>query len=321
MSINEMKHCEENIDQEIWGTFKKVRMKRPGEKVLNFQKKNGLPVLTFPGIEVLDDVDHLFTTRLGGISQGHLESLNLGFHRGDDLSNVEENYRRLAKAMDLKLEDLVCTVQTHTTNIRTVTASDRGKGIVRPTDYTDVDGFITKEKGIGLVALFADCVPLYFVDPVKKAIGLAHSGWRGTAGRMGQCMVEAMKAEFGSDPKDLIAAIGPSICADCYEVDETVAEIFRKEFEQDSNWVDVILKKGNYFSEHKKHSILEPGKEPGKYQLDLWLTNLIILLKAGILPDHVEVTDFCTCHNADWLYSHRASQGKRGNLAACLKLK
>ena len=177
MSINEMKHCEENIDQEIWGTFKKVRMKRPGEKVLNFQEKNGLPVLTFPGIEVLEDVDHLFTTRLGGISQGHLESLNLGFHRGDDRSNVEENYRRLAKAMDLKAEDLVCTVQTHTTNIRTVTASDRGKGIVRPTDYTDVDGFITKEKGIGLVALFADCVPLYFVDPVKKAIGLAHSGW------------------------------------------------------------------------------------------------------------------------------------------------
>ena len=129
-----------------------------------------------------------------------------------------------------------------------------------------------------------------------------------------------MKAEFGSDPKDLITAIGPSICADCYEVDETVAEIFRKEFEQDSNWVDVILKKGIYFNEHKKHSILEPGKEPGKYQLDLWEACALNFERAGVLREQIFRTDLCTRCNPTLLFSARGQKGRQTNLAAFITI-
>ena len=150
------------------------------------------------------------------------------------------------------------------------------------------------------MTFYADCVPLYFVDPVKKAIGLAHSGWRGTVAGMGACMVQFIREHFHSDPKDLIAAIGPSICVDCYEVSEEVAEQFREGFPEE---------------------VLQPGKADGKYQLDLWKANESILLKAGILPEHLTVTDVCTCHNPEYLFSHRASHGQRGNLAAFLMLK
>ena len=161
-------------------------------------------------------------------------------------------------------------------------------------------GLATNIPGMALVTFYADCVPLYFVDPVKKAIGLAHSGWRGTVAGMGACMVQFMREHFHSDPKDLIAAIGPSICVDCYEVSEEVAEQFREGFPEE---------------------VLQPGKADGKYQLDLWKANESILLKAGILPEHLTVTDVCTCHNPEYLFSHRASHGQRGNLAAFLMLK
>ena len=317
-TCNELGNMETEIIKQDLSVKREGRIKG---KVLEYQERNNMPVLTFPLLSECDIVDHLFTTRLGGVSKGVCSSMNLGFHRGDEKEAVEENYRRLAAAMHLKDEDLVCTVQTHTTNIRIVTEADKGKGVVLPTDYRDVDGMITKEKGIGLVALFADCVPLYFVDPVKKAIGLAHSGWRGTVNRMGEHMVKAMEKEFGSDPKDILTAIGPSICVDCYEVDEVVASRFREEFKADHQWIERIREENLYFPHNKKWEILNPGKEEGKYQLDLWLTNLIILLKAGIEPEHVAVTDICTCHNSEFLFSHRASAGKRGNLAACLMLR
>ena len=297
------------------------RAKRIKGSVLQYEERNGLPILSFPLLSSCDMIEHLFTTRLGGVSKGVCSSMNLGFHRGDEKEAVLENYNRLAKAMNLEAEDLVCTVQTHTTNIRVVTKEDCGKGVLLPTGYQDIDGMITNERGIGLVALFADCVPLYFVDPVKKVIGLAHSGWRGTVARMGQHMVKEMEKQFGCDPKDILAAIGPSICVDCYEVDETVACAFREEFKADLGLIDLIREEKLYFSSKKNWELLNPGKEDGKYQLDLWLANLIILLKAGIKPCNIEVTDICTCHNPEFLFSHRASAGKRGNLAACLMLK
>ena len=173
--------------------------------------------------------------------------------------------------------------------------------MIRPLDYQDVDGLITIEPGIALACFYADCVPLYFVDPVNHAIGLAHSGWRGTVGRMGAHMVQAMQEAFGSRPEALITAIGPSICRSCYEVSEDVADAFMWEF-PDSEVV---------FS----------GREPGKYQLDLWLANKMVLQQAGVTENHIHVTDICTCHNPEYLFSHRASHGKRGNLAAFLMIK
>lgn len=265
-------------------------------------EKDILEYLTFPKLSELKDVNHLFTTRIGGVSKEIYSSLNLSFARGDDSEAVSENYKRVARALGTDVEHIVCSDQTHTVNIRYVTMEDGGKGIITPKDYSDIDGLITDVPGLCLATFYADCVPLYFVDPVKRVIGLAHSGWRGTVEQMGKHMVQAMEERFGCKPQDLVAAIGPSICQSCYEISEEVAVQFQEGF-----WKD--------------KEVLSPGKEPGKYQLDLWKANEEVLVSSGILRWNIDVTDVCTCCNSEYLFSHRASNGRRGNLGAFLMLR
>lgn len=197
-----------------------------------FQGKKGqvLPLLYFPLLLAHTGVKNCFTTREGGCSTGMFRSLNLSFTRGDDPQAVTENYRRVAEAMGGTLSDIVCSDQTHTTNVRRVDRSCGGYGVTKERPYTDVDGLVTDEPGLILATFYADCVPLYFVDPIHHAIGLSHSGWRGTVGRMGQHTIEVMRREFHSDPGEILAAVGPSICQDCYEVSEDVASAFAKSF-------------------------------------------------------------------------------------------
>lgn len=268
-----------------------------------------IPLLHFKLFEELDMVKHCFTTREGGVSTGDCASMNLSFSRGDAEASVRENYRRIAAAMGVAVEDMVCSDQTHTTNVRLVTRLDAGKGILNPKDYTDVDGLITKEPGLVLATFYADCVPLYFVDPVQKAIGLSHSGWKGTVGKIGKVTIEAMAKEFGSRPEDIYCAIGPSICQDCYEVSRDVAEAFMEAFKER---VEEILVPKAVLGDRECYE--------EKFQLDLWKANEIVLLEAGVLPEHLAVTNICTCCNPTKLFSHRASKGKRGNLAAFLAL-
>lgn len=259
--------------------------------------------LTFPLLEQTGTVRHLFSTRIGGASEGIYSSMNLSYTRGDRKESVDENFRRIAGVMGCRVEDIVCSDQTHTTNLRVVSREDRGKGIVQPKDYKDVDGLLTNEPGLVLATFYADCVPLYFVDVKNRAVALAHSGWRGTVARMGRCVIEKMREVYGTRGEDIVAAIGPSICQDCYEVSEDVAEAFVKEFRKPGQEQEILLSKGN-----------------GKYQLDLWRANEIILTEAGIPEEQIQVTDLCTCHNSEYLFSHRASMGKRGNLGAFLGL-
>lgn len=260
------------------------------------------PCLYFPLLEETGIAGHCFTTRLGGVSRGMFESLNLSFARGDEREAVEENFRRTAKALGTAYGDFVLTDQTHTANVRRVGREDAGKGLLRERGYTDTDGLITNEPGLVLSAFFADCVPLYFVDTRQKAIGLSHSGWRGTVGRMGKATLEAMKREFQTEVEDVVCAVGPSICQSCYEVSEDVALEFEQEFSGHRD--EILQNKGN-----------------GKYQLDLWRANEIVLSEAGIRKEHLAVTRLCTCCNHKLLFSHRASHGKRGNLGAFLYLK
>ena len=188
------------------------------------------PYLEYPLFQKTGIVKSAFSTRLGGVSEGYYSSLNLSFDRGDDPAKVSENFKRIGASMGVAVEDMVLSKQTHTTNVRVVTEADKGKGVMRDRDYTDVDGMITNVPGICLVTSYADCVPLYFVDPVKKAIGLSHSGWRGTVGKIGKNTVQLMQENFGSKPEDLLAAVGPSVCMDCYEVSEYVIEQYKEDF-------------------------------------------------------------------------------------------
>lgn len=281
-------------------------IKRNGQKKgMLQQEKDGVEYLTFPAFSESGVVNHLFSTRIGGVSEGIFSSMNLSFTRGDKKEAVLENYKRIAGVLGCAPEDFVCSDQTHTTNIRLVTKEDGGKGIVIPKDYTDIDGLITNEQGIVLVTFYADCVPLYFVDIKNQAVGLAHSGWKGTVHRMGKEMVHTMGKAFGTRPEDLLVAIGPSICQACYEVSRDVAEQFMMEFPEKDVQNEILYE-------------TIPGE---KYQLNLQRANAIILEECGIPKEQISVTDICTCCNPEYLFSHRASQGKRGNLAAFLGLR
>ncbi len=273
------------------------------EQVFEEKRKNGLLYLEYPLLVGTEIVKHAFSTRLGGVSQGVCSTMNLSFSRGDEESAVRENYRRMAQALGVPDDSFVFSMQTHTTNVRVVTEEDRGKGLTKPLNYRDVDGLITNIPGLCLTTFYADCVPLFFVDPVHKAIGLSHSGWRGTVGKIGQVTIERMGEVYGTNPSDVIAAIGPSICQDCYEVSFDVIKEFQNQFDL-KYWNELFYQKEN-----------------GKYQLNLWRANEIVLEEAGVLKDNIAVTNLCTCCNPEILFSHRASHGKRGNLAAFLLLK
>lgn len=273
------------------------------EKIFEEKNVDGVEYLSYPLIEKTGIVTHGFSTRIGGVSEGVCSTMNLSFARGDKEEAVRENFRRMAHALGVEPGDMVCSKQTHTTNVRVVTEEDRGKGITKSLDYTDVDGLITNVPGLCLATFYADCVPLFFVDPVHRAIGLSHSGWRGTVGKIGKVTVEMMQKEYGTNPKDVIAAVGPSICQDCYEVSEDVIEQFRENFDK-KDWEKLFYRKEN-----------------GKYQLNLWKANEIVFAEAGIQKEHMAITNLCTCCNPDVLFSHRASQGKRGNLGAFMAIK
>ncbi|MBE5978265.1 MAG: peptidoglycan editing factor PgeF [Paenibacillaceae bacterium] len=280
----------------IW-TRKNIK---PG---MNYTESDPVPYLSFPMLEKTGMVTHGFSTKLGGVSQGKFAALNFTFTRGDNPDHVMENYRRMAAVLGVDEKRMVLSYQTHTTNVRLVTEEDAGKGIVKERDYKDIDGLITNVPGITLVTFFADCVPLYFLDPVHKAIGLSHSGWRGTVSRMGAVTIDKMKEAYGTRADDLLVCIGPSICGDCYEVGEEVALEFKKAFANE-NWNQILRKKDN-----------------GKFMLDLWKANEILLKEAGVKPENIQTTDICTHCNSDYLFSHRTCGNERGNLAAFLSLK
>lgn len=265
------------------------------------RNKGGVTYLTFPLFEQAG-LKHGFSTRLGGVSKGDCAAMNLSFTRGDVVEDVMTNHRIFADTIGYEMENLVLSNQVHDTVIRRVDASDCGKGVTRESDITGVDGLITSDPQVVLMTFFADCVPLFFYDPVKKAVGASHSGWRGTVRRIGARTVEAMSREFGTSPQDLLVVIGPSICQSCYEVSGDVAKAFMEEFPKEQ-WTEILEEKANQ-----------------KYQLDLWRANEIILKEAGIPQQQVQVSGLCTCCHPDLLFSHRATKGRRGNLSGVITL-
>lgn len=269
--------------------------------IFNLNFENAVGYLTFKHFEKFDFLKHGFSTRLGGISENEFFSMNLGFNRGDKIENVLENYHLICKAIGVPFESLVASSQDHKTYIRVVTEKDKGIGIYRPKDMESVDALLTNISGISLVTYYADCVPLFFLDPKLKVIGLAHAGWRGTVAKIGEKMINKMQGLYACKASDVIVGIGPSIGPCCYEVDLPVAKQFQELSEL--NTEKFITDSGN-----------------GKYKVNLWETNKQILLNAGVLESNIYVTDMCTNCMHDLLISHRKTGGKRGTMAAIMYL-
>ena len=314
----------------------KILRKKSAKTPCLLNEKNGVTYLTFEDFGD-DRIRYAYSTRLGGVSEGCFAEMNLSFTRGDEEAHVLENYKRMLSVLEATPEDITCTFQTHTTNIRQVSSADRGKGVIRERDYTDIDGLVTDEPGIVLSIFAADCVPLLFYDPVHTAIGAAHAGWRGSVDNMAEKMVRAMNVLYGTLPADMRCTIGPSICADCYEVSEDVAVAVQRAVARtscisceqtegcglkDADGQDIQQQTCQHTDfQNKLNTVIHPGVSAGKYQLDLWALNRLLLETAGLDPAHIFTTDLCTRCNPDFLFSHRATGEKRGSLAAFITVK
>ena len=278
--------------------------------IYQLHKKGDAQYLTFRRLDQFPELRHLFTTRWGGRSEGPCENWNLGYgtgHDPDTPENREYNVAVLAACMGTTPDRTVWTQQTHTTNIRTVTEEDAGRGAVRPREYTDVDGLVTCCRNIALVSHHADCNAVYFYDPVGHVIGLAHSGWRGTLDGISRCMVQKMEEEFGTCPGDLICGIGPSLCQDCFEVDRDVADQFFRADERNRQYA-------------KSRTILQDGEERIKYYIDLWQILRKDLTDSGVRDENILTMGLCTKENLDMFFSHRGQKGWRGLMAASMML-
>lgn len=257
---------------------------------ITIQKYNDLQYLSSDSIAV----PHGFTTRLGGVSTGVLDSLNLGMNRGDGTGNVEENYRRLGIAIGFDPQQAVLTRQTHSDIVRAVTRVDCNGLDHR--DYPTCDGLVTNDPGLTLVIFTADCTPILYHDPVTGAVGAAHAGWRGTAADIAGKTVKAMVEEFGCRAQDIHAAIGPNI-GPCH-------------FETDADVPDAMLAA---FGEEIAPFIQE---KEGKYHLDLKQINAFALRRAGV--EQIDISSECTYCRHDVFWSHRFTKGARGSQGALI---
>ena len=255
-----------------------------------------LPMVESPLFQRETGLQHGFSTRKGGVSKEHLASLNLSFSVEDAKENVLENFRRIGERFGKTLEDFVLSKQSHETKVLKVGTKDRGKGITKDRDYEGIDALITDEKGIILSCFSADCVPILFYDPVHKAVGACHSGWRGTKGKILQNVVEKMRKHFSSNPAEILIAIGPSICKEQYVVSEDLALSFLEDYPD--------------LGEDTASPIQRISKD--KFQLDLWDLNRRIALDCGIKEEHISISGYCTMENPELFFSHRYSQGRRG---------
>ncbi len=260
---------------------------------LNTVKKGSLEYLA-----ALDlNVPHAFTTRFGGVSEGAFASLNLAMHRGDAPENVEKNYEIIADALDFDVNNLVLTRQTHSDIVRVVTKSD-ARGLDHH-DYPECDALITNDVGIALIVFTADCTPILLWDSITGAVGAVHAGWRGTAADIAGKAVRKMVSEFGCDPRNIRAAIGPNIGACCFETDSDVPEAMIKTFGNDT--AAFITKSGE------------------KYHVDLKAVNALALRSAGV--ESIEFADDCTMCTPQRFWSHRVTGTHRGSQGAIIVCK
>lgn len=265
-------------------------------------EKNGVEYITYPIFNGFDFVRCASSTRKGGISKTpYLASMNLGFHTDDDAETVKENFKIFTQAVGIDVKNIVPSSQFHNENIRVASANDRGKGIVKPADYENVDALVTNEKNVALTVFGADCVPLLFADVENKAVGAAHCGWRGTFKELAPLTLKKMKMLYNSKPENVFVAVAPCIHGCCYEVDEKLFTDFKNKFQD-------IAQTGSLRCEN------------GKFYLDLPKINRELLVKEGVPKENILISDLCSGCNPDKLFSHRKSGGKRGIMASVIEI-
>lgn len=257
-------------------------------------QKGQLQYLVSP---LLEAVPHCFSTRFGGVSEGFLSSLNLGTHRGDLPQNVWENYRILGQAVGFCPENTVFTKQIHSDIVERVDRSHCGRGLLRETEY-GCDALVTNEPGVVLTVFSADCTPILFYDPVSRAVGAAHAGWRGTAAGIAAKTVEKMQQEFGCKPENIRVAIGPCISQCCFETHADVPQAMIQALGSCAE--GCILPKGE------------------KFFVDLKGLNQIWLRKAGV--EQIHIAKECTACEPNRFWSHRRVGDRRGSLAAMITI-
>ena len=256
--------------------------------------------------DILKDVPHCFTTRLGGVSKGGQSSLNLSFSREPSRKNVLENYRRVSEALGVAFEGMTHVPQHHGDHVLVVTEKETGSGITKP--YPDgaeaygYDAMITDVPGTVLCTLHADCVPVFLLDPCHRAIAMIHAGWRGTAGRIVQHTLADMETAYDTRPQDVLAYIGPSIGPCCFQVGEEVRDAFLEKIPQ-------------------SEQAIKRDATPQKWKIDLWAVNQALLQEAGVPETQIEIEGLCTMCHGELFYSHRAMGESRGSMAAFLSLK
>ncbi|MGI9859919.1 peptidoglycan editing factor PgeF [Moorella naiadis] len=267
-----------------------------------WEDQGGLAYLRVTFLETRAPVRAVFTSRRGGVSKAPYNALNLGLHVGDDPQAVLTNRGLLAGALRQPLASWVIGAQVHGNEVARVGREETGRGVRElATALAGIDALVTATPAVTLVAFYADCVPLYLVDPVNRALGLAHAGWQGTVLKVGARTVARMTTEFGSRPADLLAAIGPAVGPCCYQVDDRVAAAVQEEL---ASTEEFLVPDG-----------------PHHWRLDLPRANYLSLLEAGLRPDHIVTAGICTCCHPENFFSYRASGGRTGRQAALLALR
>lgn len=279
------------------------------------ENQEGVGIYRLPLFSAMPLLAHGFSARGGGVSRGCFSSLNLSFSRAcpnptdgsapELRESVLENYRIFSEACGFDANSMVADNYEHGTTVLPVTSKDCGRGFTAES-LSPCDGLVTNEVGVTLITGHADCMAFYFYDPVTCSIGLCHAGWRGALHRIGENVVAQMQKNYGANPADIRAGLGPSLCPQCFEVGEDVAQMFENAFPG-------LALRGVYQGAHAD------GKATGKSTIDLWRVAAAQFLAAGIQPENVQFMQVCT--RADHrLYSHRRDRGNTGGMAAYLAM-
>lgn len=265
-------------------------------------QKGDLSFYVFPHLEASNLVVHGFTTRVGGVSTGFYDSLNTSFHVGDSDCNVLLNRKLACRALGIDPRHLVAGRQVHGDGIRVVEEGDKGRGAQAEEDsLPETDALVSGLQGVPLSSYYADCVPIFLLDPVRRVAALAHAGWKGTVLKIGQKVVERMTGVFGTDPADCLAGVGPSIGPCCYEVDEPVISRFREACPGCQKLAEAVSQ--------------------GKWKLNLWEANRFNLLEAGLKTANILTANICTSCSKDLFFSYRAQKGMAGRMVSLIMLK